>query len=107
MGDSRAGRLLRSVDAVVYWAVAAPVLARLPAALGYRVACWRGDWLFRCQAGRRTELARNLRLVLGDEPRPAAAAQGFAGARRGGAVSWHVTCGWCSETSSARRRCSR
>ena len=75
MGDSRAGRLLRSVDAVVYWAVAAPVLARLPAALGYRVACWRGDWLFRCQAGRRTELARNLRLVLGDELSPAAVQQ--------------------------------
>ena len=75
MGDSRAGRLLRSLDAVVYWAAAAPALARLPAALGYRIACWRGDWLFRCQAGRRTELARNLRLVLGDELSAAAAQQ--------------------------------
>ena len=75
MGDSRAGRLLTSVDAGVYWAAVAPVLARLPAALGYRVACWRGDWLFRCQAGRRAELARNLRLVLGDELSPAAAQQ--------------------------------
>jgi KDO2-lipid IV(A) lauroyltransferase len=75
MGDSRAGRLLRNLEGVVYWAAAAPVLARLPAALGYRVACWRGDWLFRCQAGRRTELARNLRLVLGDELSPAAAQQ--------------------------------
>ena len=67
MGEGRAGRLLRSVDAVVYWAAAAPVLARLPAALGYRIACWRGDWFFRFEAGRRTELARNLRLVLGNE----------------------------------------
>ena len=75
MGDSRAGRLLTSVDAGMYWAAVAPVLARLPAALGYRVACWRGDWLFRCQAGRRAELARNLRLVLGDELSPAAAQQ--------------------------------
>jgi phosphatidylinositol dimannoside acyltransferase len=75
MGDSRAGRLLRNLEGVVYWAAAAPVLARLPAALGYRVACWRGDWLSRCQAGRRTELARNLRLVLGDELSPAAAQQ--------------------------------
>jgi phosphatidylinositol dimannoside acyltransferase len=75
MGDSRAGRLLRNAEGVVYWAAAAPVLARLPAALGYRIACWRGGWLFRCQAGRRTELARNLRLVLGDELSAAAAQQ--------------------------------
>ena len=75
MGDSRAGRLLRNIEGVVYWAAAAPALARLPAALGYRIACWRGDWLFRCQAGRRTELARNLRLVLGDELSAAAAQQ--------------------------------
>ena len=67
MGDSRAGRLLRNVEGVAYWVAAAPVLARLPAALGYRLACWRGDWLFRCQAGKRAELARNLRLVLGNE----------------------------------------
>ena len=63
------------VEGVAYWAAAAPVLARLPAALGYRIACWRGDWLFRCQAGRRTEMARNLRLVLGNELSPAAAQQ--------------------------------
>ena len=75
MGDSRAGRLLRSLDAGVYWAAAAPVLARLPSALGYRIACWRGDWLFRCETGRRAELARNLRLVLGDELSAAAAQQ--------------------------------
>jgi KDO2-lipid IV(A) lauroyltransferase len=75
MGDSPAERLLRSAEGVAYWAAAAPVLARLPAALGYRIACWRGDWLSRRQAGKRTELARNLRLVLGDKLTPAAARQ--------------------------------
>jgi lauroyl/myristoyl acyltransferase len=75
MGDSRAGRLLRNAEGAAYWAAAAPVLARLPAALGYRIACWRGGWLFRCEAGRRTEMARNLRLVLGNELSAAAAQQ--------------------------------
>jgi lauroyl/myristoyl acyltransferase len=67
MGEGRARRVLRSVDAVVYWALVAPVAARLPARLGYRIACWRGDWFFRFEAGRRAELVRNLRLVLGNE----------------------------------------
>ena len=71
MGDTRARRLLRIIERAAYF----PALARLPAALGYRMACWRGDWLFRCQAGKRTEVARNLRLVLGDELSPAAAQQ--------------------------------
>jgi len=75
MGDNRAGKLLRNVEGVAYWAVAAPVLARLPAAVGYRIACWRGDYLCLCQAGKRTELARNLRLVLGNELSAAAAQQ--------------------------------
>jgi KDO2-lipid IV(A) lauroyltransferase len=48
-------------------------LARLPAALGYRIACWRADSLFRRQDGKRTEIARNLELVLGNELSPAAA----------------------------------
>jgi lauroyl/myristoyl acyltransferase len=60
VGDSRAERALRSLEAVAYWAAVAPLLARLPAAIGYRAACWRGDWLFRRQTGKRTELARNL-----------------------------------------------
>jgi lauroyl/myristoyl acyltransferase len=67
MGDSRASRLLRSAEGVAYWGAAAPVLARLPAALGYRIACRRGDWLGRHQAAKRAELARNLREMLGDE----------------------------------------
>jgi phosphatidylinositol dimannoside acyltransferase len=60
---------------IVLSALAAPALARLPAALGYRIACWQGDLLFRCQAGKRTELARNLQLVLGNDLSPAAAQQ--------------------------------
>ena len=75
MGDNRARRLLHTVERAAYLAVAAPAVGRLPAALGYRMACWRGDWHFRCQAGKRTEMARNLRLVLGDELSPAAAQQ--------------------------------
>ena len=73
MGDNRARRLLRTVERAAYLAVMAPAVGRLPAALSYRMACWRGDWHFRCQAGKRTEMARNLRLVLGDELSPAAA----------------------------------
>jgi lauroyl/myristoyl acyltransferase len=75
MRDSHAKRLLRNLEGATYWAAVAPALARLPAALGYRVACWRGDWHFRCRAGKRTELIRNLRLVLGEELSPAAARQ--------------------------------
>jgi lauroyl/myristoyl acyltransferase len=74
-GHNLAGKLLLSVEGVAYWAAVAPVLARLPAALGYRLACWRGDLLFRCQARKRTEMSRNVRLVLGDELSPAAAQQ--------------------------------
>ena len=73
--DTRAGKLLRNAEDAAYWTAAAPTLAGLPAALGYRTACWRGDLLFRCQAGKRTELARNVRLVLGSELSQAAAQQ--------------------------------
>jgi lauroyl/myristoyl acyltransferase len=75
MGDGRAQRLLRTAEAVAYWSAAAPVLARLPTALGYRIARWRGDWLSRCQTAKRIELERNMRLVLGNELSPAAAQQ--------------------------------
>ena len=75
MGDNPAGKLLRSVEGGAYWVAVAPALARLPTALGYRMACWRGDLLFRCQTGKRTELARNVRLVLGNELSPAAQQQ--------------------------------
>jgi lauroyl/myristoyl acyltransferase len=75
MADSRAGRLLRSAEGVAYWAVTAPALARMPAVVGYRVACWRGDWLCRRHAGKRTALAGHLRQLLGDELSPAATQQ--------------------------------
>jgi KDO2-lipid IV(A) lauroyltransferase len=73
MGDNRARRLLRTVKRTAYLVAVAPAVGRLPAAFSYRVACWRGDWHFRCEAGKRTEMARNLEGVLGDELSPAAA----------------------------------
>ena len=75
MGDNRARRLLRTVKRAAYLVAVAPGVGRLPAALSYRMACWRGDWHFRCQAGKRTEMARNLEQVLGDELSPAAVQQ--------------------------------
>jgi phosphatidylinositol dimannoside acyltransferase len=65
MGDARAARLLRKAEGVAYWGVTAPALARMPAVLGYRMACWRGDWLRRQQPSKRADLERNLRRVLG------------------------------------------
>jgi lauroyl/myristoyl acyltransferase len=65
--ESRAARLARSVEGAAYWAAVAPLVACLPAALGYRVACWRGDWEFRHRHGKRAALVRNLRRLLGDE----------------------------------------
>jgi lauroyl/myristoyl acyltransferase len=67
MGDGRAARLLRKAEGVAYWGVTAPALARMPAALGYRMACWRGDWLCRQQPSKRADLERSLRRVLGAE----------------------------------------
>ena len=59
--------LPRRAETVAYWLVVAPLAARLPARLAYRVACWRGDWNFLHRAGERSEIVRNLRRVLGDE----------------------------------------
>ena len=67
MRESRAERLLRNVEGAAWWAAAAPALARLPAAIGYRIACWRGDWDCRYRHAKRAELERNLRQLLGDE----------------------------------------
>jgi lauroyl/myristoyl acyltransferase len=75
VSDNSVGKLLRGGEGAAYWAAIAPALAHLPAAVGYRIACWRGDMLFWLDAGVRTELARNVRLVLGDELSPAAAQQ--------------------------------
>ena len=60
-------RLLRGAEAVAYWLVIAPLAALLPARLGYRLACWRGDWCLRYRVEKRSEIVRNLHLVLGDE----------------------------------------
>ncbi|MGH3250991.1 MAG: lysophospholipid acyltransferase family protein [Trebonia sp.] len=73
MAESRAGRLLRNAEGVAYWAAVAPAAACLPAALGYRIACLRGDWEYRSRPGKRAELIRNLRRLPGDEPGPDAA----------------------------------
>lgn len=75
MGDSRPARLLRNVEGVAYWGVVAPVLARMPAMLGYRIACWRGDWLYRSHTAKRANTERHLRLFLGGQ-------LGRVGARR-------------------------
>ncbi len=75
MADSRTERLLRTAEGVAYWAVAAPALACLPAALAYRAACWRGDWEFRYRHGKRAELTRNLQQLLADEASPAVTEQ--------------------------------
>jgi phosphatidylinositol dimannoside acyltransferase len=72
MAESRAARLVRNAEGVAYWAAAAPILARLPARLGYRIARHRGDWIFRRHAAERTELAANLQRILGGELSPAA-----------------------------------
>jgi hypothetical protein len=69
MASGRAAKLASIAERVTYWTVTAPALA-LPAAAGYRIACWRGDWLFRRAAAKRADLSRNVRLVLGNELSP-------------------------------------
>src|SRR3984957_6455367 len=59
--------VLRAAEAIAFWLVTAPFLALLPARIGYRTACWRGDWTFRSDPGKRDEITSNLRLVLGAE----------------------------------------
>ena len=72
MGDNRVWKSLRKAEAVAYWTAGAWALGHLQAGLGYRIACWRGDWLFRRSPKKRAMLARNLQLVLGNELGPAA-----------------------------------
>lgn len=58
---------------LAYWALAAPVAARLPARLAYGVGCAWGDLTFRVWPDREAELAhlRFLRQELGDDLIPA------------------------------------
>src|ERR1700722_2884950 len=60
VAESRAGRLLRTAESAAYWAAVAPAAASLPAALGYRIACLRGDWEYRNRPAKRAEIIRNL-----------------------------------------------
>jgi KDO2-lipid IV(A) lauroyltransferase len=66
-GTATAGRLLRRAGSLPYWLAVAPLVARLPARLAYRIACQHGDWSFRYWAQKRSQTVRNLRQVLGDE----------------------------------------
>jgi lauroyl/myristoyl acyltransferase len=63
----RVRRLLCQAEVVAYYLGVAPLLALLPARLAYRAARWRGDWTFRHWPGKRSEVLRNLRQVLGEE----------------------------------------
>ena len=56
--------LFSNAERLAYWLAVAPLAARLPASLAYRVACWWGDWTFRRWAGKSAEIASNLRQVL-------------------------------------------
>ena len=44
-GTAPVARLLRGADGAAYWLAVAPLAARLPASLAYRVACWRAGAL--------------------------------------------------------------
>jgi lauroyl/myristoyl acyltransferase len=59
--------VLRATEGIAFWLVTAPFLALLPSGIGYRAGCWRGDWTFRSDPGKRDEITNNLRLVLGEE----------------------------------------
>ncbi len=65
------GRVLAAAEGVAYYLATAPLLALLPARLSYRAACWRGDLMFRLWSGKRAEVLRSLRLLLGDDLGPA------------------------------------
>ena len=70
MAESRAGRLLRTAESAAYWAAVAPAAACLPAALGYRIACLRGDWEYRSRPAKRAEIISNLRRLSEGESGP-------------------------------------
>ena len=74
MSDHWRAKLLRNVACAVSLA-AARTLAHLPSAVGYRMACWHGDWRYRFEATKRSEIAGNLQLILGSELSAAAVQQ--------------------------------
>ena len=59
-------QLLSNAEGMAYWLAVAPVISHLPARLAYRVACGRGDWIYRNWDAKREEIKLNLRRVLGD-----------------------------------------
>lgn len=71
-GDSTAQWGLRRGGKLFYWVVVAPLAARLPAKLAYRVACAWGDLTFRIWPERDSgvSLLRHLRDVLDDDVLP-------------------------------------
>jgi lauroyl/myristoyl acyltransferase len=64
---TKAGQWLRRAEGAAYWLVVAPLAARLPARLGYGIACLRGDLSHLYWRRKRAEIVRDLRAVLGDE----------------------------------------
>lgn len=67
MGETGIRAMVRRAEGLAYWLAVAPLAARLPASLAYRLACRRGDWNYRDWPEKRSEIVRNLRQVLGDE----------------------------------------
>jgi KDO2-lipid IV(A) lauroyltransferase len=67
MGELAPRRLVLRAEGLGYWLAGAPLAARLPASLAYRLACWRGDWNYWFWTEKRAEIVSNLRQVLGDE----------------------------------------
>jgi len=61
---------LARVELVVFWLVVAPLLALLPARLGYWVACRRGDWGHRHWPEGSAIVKRNLLQVFGETLSP-------------------------------------
>jgi len=69
-GAAAIGQMLFRAEILAFWVAVAPLLSLLPASLAYRLACWRGDLTFRYWAGKRAEVVRGLRQVLGEELSP-------------------------------------
>jgi KDO2-lipid IV(A) lauroyltransferase len=65
--------LLDRLEILAFWLVVAPLLALLPARLGYWAACRRGDWVFRRWPEGAAIVKRNMLQVLGDTLSPAEA----------------------------------
>jgi Kdo2-lipid IVA lauroyltransferase/acyltransferase len=65
-GAQLSRKLPGRLEIVFFWLVVAPLLARLPARLGYRIACRRADWTFRHWPGGSALAMRNLGQIFGE-----------------------------------------